>query len=164
MVSMLFICRWNVSKHVAPFGDEFTNSNYPYICFHSFKFTANISVLDSVVTQLNTPKPTQVDLMEKLCKKLKFKYENKLFANPMLASFYSNLEALVYDEAVAEVEDVTLPRCDDQDKKLINFIDDITEEFGTVIFDNGIRLLNLLFIQIICIVIFTGSRSQCKQT
>lgn len=92
---------------------------------------------------MNTPKPTQVDLMEKLCKKLQFKYENKLFANPMLASFYSNLEALVYDEAVAEVEDVTLPRCDDQDKKLIKFIDDMTEEFGTVIFDNGILLLNL---------------------
>lgn len=52
----------------------------------------------------------------------------------MLASFYSNLEALVYDEVAEAVDDVTLPQCDVHDKKIEEFIDAIAEEFGSVIF------------------------------
>lgn len=88
-----------------------------------------------MLVPLNTPRPSQVELMERICKKLRFKYHHDLFANPMLASFYTNLEALVYDEEVEEAKDVTLPPCDDQDKKLSEFVDDIAEEFGTVILD-----------------------------
>lgn len=53
----------------------------------------------------------------------------------MLAAFYSNLEALVYEEEVEESEDVTKPPTDDQDKKIFEFVDAITEEFGTVTID-----------------------------
>lgn len=72
--------------------------------------------------------------MEKICKKFRFTYNPDLFANPMLTSFYSNLEALVYEEEVEETQDVTVPPYDDQDKKIFELIDAITEEFGTVIF------------------------------
>lgn len=87
------------------------------------------------MTPLSQPRPTQVELMEKLCKKLRFKYHPNLFANPMLTSFFSNLEALVYEEEVGESEDVTKPRTDDHDEKILEFVDAITEEFGEVIFD-----------------------------
>lgn len=88
-----------------------------------------------MVAPLSTPRPTQVELMEKVCKKLRFKYHQNFFANPMLTSFYANLEALVYEEEVVESKDVTVPPYEDQDKKLSEFVDAITEEFGTVTFD-----------------------------
>lgn len=64
----------------------------------------------------------------------------------MLASFYSNLEALVYDEEVDEAVDMTKPPCEDQDKKLLEFVDAITEEFGEVIVLVYIFVRDLLFI------------------
>lgn len=60
----------------------------------------------------------------------------------MLTSFYSNLEALVYEEEVVETKDVTVPPTDDQDKKILEFVDAITEEFGTVICDIFFRSIH----------------------
>lgn len=96
------------------------------------QFIANISVLDSVLTQLEAPKPSQIELFEKICKRLRFKYEHKIFANPSLASFYSNLEALVYDEEVQKFDDLSMPQCKDQDEKIGQYVDFIEEEFGAV--------------------------------
>lgn len=62
----------------------------------------------------------------------RFKYESDFFPNPSLASFYSNLEALVYDEEVQVSEDNSIPRCEEHDQKIQDFLDDIEEEFGTV--------------------------------
>lgn len=104
-----------------------------YNFFCSFvQFTANISVLDSVLTPLKQPALTEVELLENVCKKLRFKYQSNLFANPMLASFYSNLEALVYDEEAQETDDVTIPQYENHDQKIQEFIDAIAEEFGMV--------------------------------
>lgn len=144
MVSMSFICRWNVNVQkqiLTRFYQLSVILDRIYIYFSFVHFLANISVLDSVVTPLGTPNPYQVELMEKICKKLRFKYDPKVFANPMLASFYSNLEALVYEEEVQEYEDATVPPLEGQDKKIYEFIDAITEEFGTVIIDIFFRLI-----------------------
>lgn len=71
-----------------------------------------------------------------------------MFANPALQSFYTNLEALVYDEAAKEIEDLTLPDCTVQDPKVEQFLDEIEEEFGTV----RIVYFNLFF-YIYCFVL-----------
>lgn len=131
-VFMSFICRWNV---IIFFYISLIIQKFLIIFFFTFvQFTANISVLDSVLTPLNQPLPTQVELLEKVCKKLRFKYHPKYFANPMLASFYSNLEALAYDEVEQEVVDVTIPQYEVHDEKIQEFIDGLTEEFGMVKF------------------------------
>lgn len=103
-------------------------------CSHSLfmSFTANVSALDTVLTEIPAPRPTQVELMEKMCKRLRFIYLSECFTNPSLASFHSNLEALVYEEEVAEIDDVTVPRCEEQDEKIEAVLYDIDEEFGTV--------------------------------
>lgn len=46
--------------------------------------------------------------------------------------FYSNMEALVFDEEPAELEDSTMPDIERQDSQLRLLIDEITEQFGTV--------------------------------
>lgn len=81
---------------------------------------------------LEAPAPSQVELFESICKKLRFKYRPEDFVNPMLATFYSNLEALVYDEEAQEVNDLTLPPYEKQDTKIQKFVDHIEEEFGAV--------------------------------
>lgn len=91
-----------------------------------------MSVLDTVVKPLPEPKPSQIDLLTKLCKKLRFKYDHNSFINPSLASFYTNLEALAYEEEVNEVNDLSLPDCKHQDNKIQNFLHEIEEEFEAV--------------------------------
>lgn len=70
--------------------------------------------------------------MEKMCKKLRFKYRPEAFSNPALQSFYANLEALVYDEGVRDIVDLTMPEKHVQDEKIERLIEDIEEEFGIV--------------------------------
>lgn len=55
-----------------------------------------------------------------------------MFCNPSLQSFYSNLEATVYDEEVKNVKDLTLPDLSRQDEKVLAFLHQIDEEFGSV--------------------------------
>lgn len=76
--------------------------------------------------------PEQVDLLEKLCKKLRFSYDVQMFCNPSLQSFYTNLESTVYDEEPKPVEDLTLPDLERQDRKVQAFLEQINEEFGSV--------------------------------
>lgn len=47
-----------------------------------------------------------------------------------MQTFYSNIEALVYDEPETTLEDTTLPDVDRQDTKLRDYIEKITEAFG----------------------------------
>lgn len=85
---------------------------------------------------LPEPTPEQVSLFEKMCKKLRFKYRPETFANPALQSFFTNLEALVYDEDVKEIVDLTLPEYHVQDEKIEPFLQDIEEQFGIVSQEN----------------------------
>lgn len=86
------------------------------------------------MTEIPAPKPSQVELLEKLCKKLHLKgnYRPDLFSNPSLASFYSKLETLVYEEEDQEFEDATVPQAELHDQRIQKFLDDIDETFGTV--------------------------------
>lgn len=93
---------------------------------------ANIGALDALVRPLPEPMPEQVALLERLCRKLRFEYQPNIFSNPMLESFYANLEALVYDEEVAEIKDLTLPDLEVQDPRIAPFLEQIDEEFGQV--------------------------------
>lgn len=64
---------------------------------------------------------------------MKFKkFKLVAFGNPMLESFYANLEALAYEEEVKEIEDVTLPDLERIDPKIEPFLGQIEEEFGPV--------------------------------
>lgn len=47
-------------------------------------------------------------------------------------SFYSNMEALVFDEPRNELVDSTLPDVEAQDTKTEELIEQLTEEFGKV--------------------------------
>lgn len=80
------------------------------------------------------PEPTaeQVSLFEKMSKKLRFKYRPEDFDNPSLHSFFTNLEALVYDEEAKEIVDLTMPEYELQDQKIEPFLQEIENEFGTV--------------------------------
>ncbi|XP_055309296.1 ATP-dependent DNA helicase 2 subunit 1 [Sitodiplosis mosellana] len=93
----------------------------------------NIGALDAIVKPMPAPTPEQVDLFEKLCKKLRFKngYDVQLFCNPSLQSFNTNLESTVYDEEAKYVEDLTLPKLQHQDDKVAPFLDQIELEFGS---------------------------------
>lgn len=55
-----------------------------------------------------------------------------MFSNPSLQSFCTHLEASVYDEELKEIEDLTLPDLNSQDKKIEPFLEQIDEEFGQV--------------------------------
>lgn len=81
---------------------------------------------------LPEPTPIQVSLLEKLCKKLKFTYHYESFSNPALQSFYANLEATVYDEEMKEINDLSIPNLEWQDKKIDPFLHSFDEEFGSV--------------------------------
>lgn len=91
-------------------------------------------MLDSVVNPLPPLSTEQVSIFESVCKKLAFKFRPDMFCNPSLQSFYTNLEALVYDESANEIEDLTLPEYSVQDPKIEPFLQEIEEEFGTVRF------------------------------
>lgn len=59
-----------------------------------------------------------------------------------MQTLYSNMEALVFDEAGTVLEDTTLPDINRQDSKLQSYMDDLTTAFGKVfLFD----LSTLLF-------------------
>lgn len=105
---------------------------YVYTKYFVFFFVANIGALDSLVSPLPEPTAEQVDLLEKICKKLRFRYQYETFSNPMLESFYANLEALVYDEEVKEIVDLSLPDLERLNEKLGPFLEQINEEFGPV--------------------------------
>lgn len=72
------------------------------------------------------------EIFKKICKKLKFSYKPEFFANPHLQTFYSNLEALVFEETGIELIDTTLPNKDAQDSALHGYVDKLTEVFGKV--------------------------------
>lgn len=78
------------------------------------------------------PTPEQVDLLEKLCKKLRVEYNVQKVFNPSLQSFYTNLESAVYDEEPKPVEDWTLPDLELHDQEVQPFLEQIDEEFGSV--------------------------------
>lgn len=103
-----------------------------YFILEKFCFTANIGALDSILKPLPESIPEQVLLFEKMCKKLRFGYNVQTFCNPSIQSFYTNLEATVYDEEVEDVEDLTLPNLPHQDEKLGPFLGQVTEKFGSV--------------------------------
>lgn len=102
-----------------------------------------MSVLDPYIQSLPEPSPEHVRLMTNFAKKLRFKYRPEMFSNPALQSFYTNLEALVYDEEAKEIEDLTLPEINLQDGKIAPFLDDIEEAFGIVSHDECHLHLNL---------------------
>lgn len=89
-------------------------------------------MLDPVLNTLPEPTLEQINLMENVCKKLRFKYQPGQFSNPTLQTFYKNLEALVYDEQAQPITDLTLPDYERQDAKIEPFMDQIIEEFGEV--------------------------------
>lgn len=96
-------------------------------------FTANIGVLDNILKPMPKPTPEQVFLFENLCKKLRLKFHGvKMFSDPVLQSFYTNLEAAVYDEEAEDVDDLTSPNIPMQDEKVAPFLSQIEEEFGSV--------------------------------
>lgn len=92
----------------------------------------NIGNIDSIKLPLPVTTPEQVSLLEKMCKRLRFKYRPEQFDNPSLQSFFTNLEALVYDEEAKEINDLTMPDLSIQDSKIEPFLQQIEEEFGTV--------------------------------
>lgn len=100
--------------------------------FH-FDFTANIGVLDSIVKPLPTPTPEQVRLLKSLCSKLKFRYDKVQFCDPAFQAFYGKFEAEVYGEEMKDFYDMTVPDIENQDEKMVPFIDRINEEFKMVI-------------------------------
>lgn len=57
-----------------------------------------------------------------------------------MQTFYSNIEALVYDEPGTTIEDTTLPDLNRQDTKLRDCIEKITEAFGSETF--GVKRSN----------------------
>lgn len=88
--------------------------------------------MNSIVNTLPEPTPEQTSLLEKICKKLKFKYNNQTFSNPALNAFFANLEAIVYDEEVQEMEDLTMPDLNFLDATIECFVPSIEKEFGSV--------------------------------
>lgn len=78
----------------------------------------------------------------------------------MLESFYTNLEALVYDEEVKEIEDLTLPKLSMQDEKLDPFLEEIEEQFGSVSlhFQNTFDIL----VKIYLFIAVGSSGKSCK--
>lgn len=79
------------------------------------------------------PIPEGVVLFEKVVNKLKFRYKPEMFENSTLKSLYSHIEAIAYDtENIAEFEDSTLPDVENQNGKVGQFVEHITEIFGDV--------------------------------
>lgn len=73
-----------------------------------------------------------VDLLERMCKRLRFLFSPNNFANPSLKAFYAQIEALVFDENETEVGDDTLPDVERQDAAMEAFIDDFNALFEEV--------------------------------
>lgn len=73
-----------------------------------------------------------VTIFEKICKKLRFVYSPQEFANPSLKAFYSQIEALVFDENEATIDDDTLPDVKTQDEKIAELIQQFNQLFEKV--------------------------------
>lgn len=100
--------------------------------YNIFNLIANVSHLPAVNELTPEFNSEQIELMGRICKKLKFKYRPDLFANPSLLHFYTKLEALVYDDDSGMVEDNTCPRTNDQDAKIGDLIPMFEQLFGQV--------------------------------
>lgn len=73
-----------------------------------------------------------VTIFEKICKKLRFLFTPQDFANPSLKAFYSQMEALVFDENEATFDDDTLPNVEAQDEKIAELIQQFNQLFEKV--------------------------------
>lgn len=94
---------------------------------------ANYSYLDAANTAPPAVSDEMVAVFEKICKKLRFMFTPNNFGSPALKAFYSQIEALVFDENEAETGDDTLPDVDRQDGIVDAFIQEFNELFGSVI-------------------------------
>lgn len=115
--------------------------------------TADIRNLDVFKSDVPEIPAIGIDAMKKLVKKLKFNYTADTFENPsqrvsreigyrcvfpfhfvLLKTFYSNLEALVFEQEGETIEDTTLPDVDLQDTKIQPVVDELSDIFGRVWF------------------------------
>ncbi|XP_015243035.1 PREDICTED: X-ray repair cross-complementing protein 6 [Cyprinodon variegatus] len=77
---------------------------------------------------------TQVDKMKEIIAKLRFKYRNDAFENPVLQQHFRNLEALALDmNEPEEIEDLIKPKVDQIDQRL----GPLVEEFKDLVYPAG---------------------------
>ncbi|GAB0099056.1 ATP-dependent DNA helicase 2 subunit 1 [Sergentomyia squamirostris] len=81
--------------------------------------------------------PENVELYEKVIKKLKFKYSPKQFDDPALKNIYSNIEAFAFKTDGEQVEDTTLPDVERQDQKIADLVTAVNAEFGEITIESG---------------------------
>ncbi|XP_078286744.1 X-ray repair cross-complementing protein 5-like isoform X3 [Rhinoraja longicauda] len=73
----------------------------------------------------------QIEKMKKVVQKLRFKYRPESFENPVLQTYFRNLEALALDQnKPEEMEDLTLPKIDMIDGRIGN----LAEEFRILVY------------------------------
>ncbi|KAM3860056.1 X-ray repair cross-complementing protein 6 [Diretmus argenteus] len=73
----------------------------------------------------------QVDKMKQIVSKLRFKYRNDAFENPVIQQHYRNLEALALDMMAPEdTEDLIMPKVDQMDRRL----GPLVEEFKDLVY------------------------------
>ncbi|XP_053325037.1 X-ray repair cross-complementing protein 6 [Spea bombifrons] len=99
--------------HFLPFADDIRKVDFPE------KITAN---------------DEQVNKMKEIVHKLRFKYRNDAFENPVLQQHFRNLEALALDMMEPEpIEDLTLPKIEMIDTRLGSLV----EEFKELVYPPG---------------------------
>lgn len=80
------------------------------------------------VTHKVSANPDQVDKMKAIVQKLRFKYRNDSFENPVLQQHFRNLEALALDLMEPEqAEDLTMPKLKEMDKRLGSLVDEFKD-------------------------------------
>ncbi|XP_049627535.1 X-ray repair cross-complementing protein 6 [Suncus etruscus] len=80
------------------------------------------------VTHKVSANPEQVDKMKAIVQKLRFKYRNDSFENPVLQQHFRNLEALALDLMEPEqAEDLTMPKLKEMDKRLGPLVDEFKD-------------------------------------
>ncbi|CAF3977349.1 unnamed protein product, partial [Rotaria sp. Silwood1] len=70
----------------------------------------------------------KVDLFKNIIRNLKFKYRPEKFENPALQTLWRNIEATALNKnKPEEFIDLTIPNIENQNKKIVEYIDEIKQ-------------------------------------
>lgn len=90
----------------------------------------------------DTPRTSddETNLFKNVIRGLKFKYRPDLFENPALQTLWRNIEATALNrDAPEEFIDLTLPKVEEQNKKVSNHIDEIKQSIFPPDYQMGVN-------------------------